>query len=414
MATIYRKLDRKPIPAGAEVLTRKNGRVARWIDPRGRPHTAPLSGDGTRILVERAVWYIDYEGPDGRRKTASGYRDKEATQKKARDLVRDAGREREGLPVADREKALTPTLQALEIYLADLDRKGRDSMYRYNQRVMISRLLAEVPWHTVGSIRADAMTRWLGGASRVPRPRKDGSVAEPVPLSATTRNRYLETAMAFLNFLVALDYLETNPLRKVARGSTAKKERERRALSDAEVSRLLALEMPEPRRLVYRAALQTGLRKDELAELAWGDLDLDSEPPLIRLRETCNKVGREDTIGLHPQLARNLREVRPDDASPSGRVFPAVPKYLTTTRDFRRAGIVHKDSLGRQADFHSLRHTFCTHLQRAGVSPGDAMRLMRHTDLRLTLKRYTDPALLKTAAEVARLPDLGPDRPEGL
>jgi len=55
----------------------------------------------------------------------------------------------------------------------------------------------------------------------------------------------------------------------------------------------------------------------------------------------------------------------------------------------------------RVMDFHSLRHTFCTNLQCAGVSQREAMELMRHSDPRLTASTYTDASLLslKTAVE---------------
>jgi hypothetical protein len=54
-------------------------------------------------------------------------------------------------------------------------------------------------------------------------------------------------------------------------------------------------------------------------------------------------------------------------------------------------------------DFHSLRHTFCTNLHRAGVSQREAMELMRHGDPRLTAKTYTDASLLQLGSAVEKL-----------
>ena len=78
--TVYRKADRKPIPREAELLTRKGQRHARWTDKRGRVRTAALSDDGGSVLIERSSYYIDHDGPDGRRLTVKGYTDKEATE----------------------------------------------------------------------------------------------------------------------------------------------------------------------------------------------------------------------------------------------------------------------------------------------------------------------------------------------
>lgn len=40
-------------------------------------------------------------------------------------------------------------------------------------------------------------------------------------------------------------------------------------------------------------------------------------------------------------------------------------------------------------DFHSLRVSYCTALARAGISPAIAQKLMRHSDIKLTLEIYT-------------------------
>src|SRR5262249_50709344 len=45
------------------------------------------------------------------------------------------------------------------------------------------------------------------------------------------------------------------------------------------------------------------------------------------------------------------------------------------------------------ADFHALRHSFITLLERSGVSPKTAQELARHSDIRLTMQRYTHKTL---------------------
>jgi site-specific recombinase XerD len=70
------------------------------------------------------------------------------------------------------------------------------------------------------------------------------------------------------------------------------------------------------------------------------------------------------------------------------------------------AGIPFEDAQGRRLDLHALRVTFGTNLSVAGVSPRVAMELMRHSDIKLTMKIYTDASQLLTAAAVASLPPL--------
>jgi integrase len=87
-------------------------------------------------------------------------------------------------------------------------------------------------------------------------------------------------------------------------------------------------------------------------------------------------------------------------------VFTSVPTLETLERDLKKAGIPYRDAEGRQADFHSLRYTFCTLLALANVPIRTAMELMWHKDPRLTLQIYTEAGQLDLADAVSRLPDL--------
>jgi integrase len=73
----------------------------------------------------------------------------------------------------------------------------------------------------------------------------------------------------------------------------------------------------------------------------------------------------------------------------------------------KRAGITYVDASGRFADFHALRKTFGANLLKSNVAPRVAMELMRHSDMRLTAKIYTDAMQLPTAAAIQSLPSFG-------
>ena len=73
-------------------------------------------------------------------------------------------------------------------------------------------------------------------------------------------------------------------------------------------------------------------------------------------------------------------------------------------RDLIAAGIAKCDERGRTLDIHALRHTFGTHLSKAGVPPRVAQAAMRHSSLDLTMNIYTDPALLDVAGAINALP----------
>ena len=75
-------------------------------------------------------------------------------------------------------------------------------------------------------------------------------------------------------------------------------------------------------------------------------------------------------------------------------------------RDLALAGIPKYDQRGRVADVHALRHSCGSHLSRQGVAPRTAQATLRHSTLDLTMRVYTDPALLDVRRALDTLPDL--------
>lgn len=69
MARIFRQTYTKPLPAEAEVFTRKGKRYARFKDGRGKTVTAPVSLDGAKVIRETATSTILSTGtPTARRR----------------------------------------------------------------------------------------------------------------------------------------------------------------------------------------------------------------------------------------------------------------------------------------------------------------------------------------------------------
>jgi hypothetical protein len=134
-------------------------------------------------------------------------------------------------------------------------------------------------------------------------------------------------------------------------------------------------------------------------------VDFDSDTPHVLARAGTTKNRKDSRIPLTRELEAALLAHKPDDAKPNDSVFAkGVPRARTLKQDLEQVGIPFCDEQGRYADFHSLRYSWATHLQRQGVNSRMAMELMRHSDRKLTDKIYTDVNLLPLGETVRNLP----------
>jgi hypothetical protein len=76
-------------------------------------------------------------------------------------------------------------------------------------------------------------------------------------------------------------------------------------------------------------------------------------------------------------------------------------------QDLAKAGIPFLDERGHRMDYHALRTTFITRLSTMKVHPRLAMELARHSDMRLTMKTYTDAGQLPLREVMDGLPGFG-------
>ncbi len=168
------------------------------------------------------------------------------------------------------------------------------------------------------------------------------------------------------------------------------------------------------RALIYKTAVLTGLRLNELRTLTCRDLSF-GDVPFIKLNHSNEKNRQGSTLAMRSDLAEELRAWIAERER-GDRVFE-VPSGLLRImdRDLKAAGIPKKDADGCVVHVHALRHSFGTHLSKAGVAPRVAQAAMRHSNIALTMGTYTDARLLDTAQAVESLPmmrTLAPKPPE--
>jgi hypothetical protein len=125
----------------------------------------------------------------------------------------------------------------------------------------------------------------------------------------------------------------------------------------------------------------------------------------VRVPASLAKNRQAAVREINPELAAELRALMPHDAAPFQLVFThMVPEVETFKCDLARAGTPFVDELGRRVDRHARRKTFGTALVLNGEHPRVVMETMRHNDMKLTMKLYTDAGQLLVKAASARLP----------
>ena len=157
----------------------------------------------------------------------------------------------------------------------------------------------------------------------------------------------------------------------------------------------------QDRAVLYRVAVETGLRAGELRSVRVVNFRLDGEAPEVTVAAAYSKNRRESRLPLRPETAALLKEYLKEKA-PTDVAFAVPPKehvakmVKADLEDARRRWLKkakdeakelqkreqsdflsYRDHHGRVADFHALRHTFITNLARGGVHPKVAQALAR-------------------------------------
>ena len=236
--------------------------------------------------------------------------------------------------------------------------------------------------------------------------------------SAQTFNFYLQNTKQFCRWMVTDRRASENPLAHL-KGLNVKTDRrhDRRALTVDECRLLLSKTAAGKTRrsmkgleraMLYRLALETGLRANELYTLTRSSFDLESNPPTVTVRAAYSKHRRDDTLSLRPELAEALRQFLAKE-HPDAQAFN-MPKSNEIAKmfkaDLKVAGILYRDGADRVVDFHALRHTFISNLAASGVHPKVAQTLARHSSISLTMDRYTHTLREQELDALAKLPDL--------
>lgn len=164
-------------------------------------------------------------------------------------------------------------------------------------------------------------------------------------------------------------------------------------LSKSEIENILAQIRNEKHKLLIALAYGAGLRVSEVISLKVEDLDFSGKVVIVR-----NGKGGKDRLTLLPEKITNPLQQLLFGRDSGDYVFNSERGGKLTARTaqvvFARA--MKKALITKPATFHSLRHSFATHLLENGVDIRHIQKLLGHASITTTqlYTKVTNPALL--------------------
>ena len=361
--------------------------------------------DGEKIKKKSKFWYIDYKGPDGIRKRVKGFKDKTATAQLAAKLEKEAELAEVGIIDKYKEHTKRPLTEHIEDFRVSLQAKGNTAKHVKLVVRRAEKVIEGCKFCFWPDISANKVQRFLLKS-------KQGDKG----IGAQTFNFYIQAIKQFCNWMVQDGRANENPLSHLSKVNVRTDRRhDRRALEPDELRRLLqATESAETRfgmkgherALLYIFAAETGLRANECRNLTVSSFDFDKLT--VTVKAAYSKRKRMDVLPLRKDRALYLKDFFAGKM-PNVKAFNMPSENYTAKMlkaDLEAVGIEYEDEAGRFVDFHALRHTTGSLLADAGVHPKIAQSLMRHSDINLTMSRYSHIFRGQESEAVETLPDL--------
>jgi|SRR5579883_2619234 len=398
-----------------------------WHDASGK-RVKPGTPGATKRVTESEKWYAYWR--EGKRQFKVPLcTDKTAAQAMMADLLRTKDREKAGLVDRRQKHNDRPIAEHIDEFLPVMREGGKSAKDKDRKETILRAFIKNLK--SLTELNHEAVTRYLSGVGG----------------SAGNRKKHLSAISVWVKWLINEDRIGSDPLARVTVPKGGKKSKERRALSVAQIQKLLDAARSRPlaafherygtevgpnvrqkeraqkkreaavagfislgkeRALVYKTAVYTGLRLGEIASLRPCHLELDRRPfPRLEIPGKETKNGQQARLLLVPAFAEELAAwIRDTKKKSDDRLFH-VPQASVRImqKDLELAGIPYKTSQG-DADFHSLRMTSNVMLGQAGIPARIRQLFMRHSDIRLTMATYDDESFLDLESAVKALEKL--------
>ena len=325
-------------------------------------------------------YYIDYYDPNGRRHrevAGSGLEDAVSRKEEIKDQVR------KGKYFAERKKYTTTFDELIQKYreiFKDQKCFGKAKIFALKsiEKYFSGRLLSQITPYDIESYKR------LRKETSITVTRRKGDVWVKVDTGRTRSDATVNRELACLSHLfskaVEWEMMEESPFRKMRRLFFKENNQRTRFLTEDEISNLLAVDYegcPKYLKPIIATAIYTGLRKGEILNLKWKNVDL--ERGLIYVRENKQKhlqvkMANDDLINLFMKLPVKGEYLFHDE---EGNPLRDVKRSFQTA--LRRAGI-------EDFRFHDLRHTSCSYLTMRGAPIQAVQGHAGHSSIKMTMR----------------------------
>ena len=362
----------------------------------------------------KGYWYVQWYDHNGKRRSQCTHTtDKATAERIARKHEADAALRRDGVIDPTLDAISKESQRSIEAHLTDYESKlraaNRTEKHITSTTQFIRWIAGHAGFNTASDICADGVNRYAG------KLRDEGRAARTI-------QAHLNAVKAFTKWLTEHHKLPRDPLSSVKKPNPkADRRRERQMLLPEEWRRLETATESGPERygmeggerlLLYRAAIQTGLRSSELRSLTRGRLYFDVAPPYITCKAGSTKNRKDARQYIQPELAASLKDHIATKA-PKAKVFnlphetnlarmlrddlaEARLQWLSDAKDDPQEYAQRQQSdfladtnhEGEVTDFHCLRHTCGAWLAMSGVHPKVVQTVMRHQSITLTMDTY--------------------------
>jgi len=188
-----------------------------------------------------------------------------------------------------------------------------------------------------------------------------------------TANNELRAIKRFLNVAKQLNYIKNNSAIGIKEVSEAQKPPSYYTEDDI---KLMLEKAGGKLKAMIMLFLQTGMRKGEINNLEWSDIDLENKSVSINIKERWSPKDKTyRRLPLYEENHKALTELKPEG---NGYIFGKPDRYLDRT--FKR----FFDKIGGKGNIKQFRDTYASYSLACGMPLQNLKDNLGHSDIRTT------------------------------